>query len=63
VNYLDCILDQLRFIKSKREIAVMREATDIADPSILRAMNAAIPGLLSNATTVATDRSGPAENG
>ena len=42
---LDPILDQLRAIKSEREIAVMREATDIADRGIMRAMHAAKPGV------------------
>src|ERR1700728_2072892 len=42
---LDPILDQLRGIKSEREIAVMREATDMADRGIMRAMHAAKPGV------------------
>lgn len=42
---LDPILDQLRAIKSAREIAVMREATDIANRGIMRAMHAAKPGV------------------
>lgn len=42
---LDPIVDDLRAIKSPREIAVMREATRITDRGILRAMHAARPGL------------------
>jgi Xaa-Pro aminopeptidase len=42
---LDPIVDQLRAIKSEREIAVIREATRIADRGILRAMHAAKAGL------------------
>jgi Xaa-Pro aminopeptidase len=42
---LDPIVDELRAIKSTREIAILREATRIADRGILRAMHAAKPGL------------------
>jgi Xaa-Pro aminopeptidase len=42
---LDPILDQLRLTKSPREIAVIREATRIANEGILEAMREAHPGL------------------
>lgn len=42
---LDPLIDQLRAIKSPREIAILREATRITDRGILRAMHAARPGL------------------
>ena len=42
---LDPVVDQLRAIKSEREIAVIREATRIADRGILRAMHAAKAGM------------------
>lgn len=45
IRDLDLILDDLRAIKSEREIAVMREATRLADRGIERAMHAARPGL------------------
>ncbi|ADW71030.1 aminopeptidase P N-terminal domain-containing protein [Granulicella tundricola] len=45
IRDLDPIVDELRAIKSEREIAVLREATRIADRGILRAMHAAKPGL------------------
>ncbi len=45
IQDLDPLIDTLRAIKSEREIAVIREATHIADLGILRAMHAARPGL------------------
>jgi Xaa-Pro aminopeptidase len=45
IRDLDPIVDDVRAIKSDREIAVLREATHIADRGILRAMHAAHPGL------------------
>ncbi len=45
IRDLDPILDELRAIKSEREIAVIREATVMADRGIMRAMHAAKPGL------------------
>jgi len=45
IKDMDPIVDELRAIKSDREIAVLREATRIADRGILRAMHAAKPGL------------------
>jgi len=45
VRDLDPILDQLRFIKSAREIAVVREATRITGLGIMQAMREAKPGL------------------
>jgi Xaa-Pro aminopeptidase len=41
---LDPILDAMRFIKSPREIAVMREATRITGLGIMEAMREAAPG-------------------
>jgi Xaa-Pro aminopeptidase len=41
---LDPILDAMRFIKSAREIAVMREATRITGLGIMEAMREAAPG-------------------
>jgi Xaa-Pro aminopeptidase len=45
IRDLDPLVDELRAIKSEREIAVIREATRIADRGILRAMHAAKPGI------------------
>ncbi len=45
IRDLDPIVDDLRAIKSEREIAVLREATRITDRGIMRAMHAAKPGL------------------
>ena len=45
VRDLDPILDDLRLIKSPREIARIREATDIASEGILEAMREARPGI------------------
>jgi Xaa-Pro aminopeptidase len=45
IRDLDPLVDELRAIKSEREIAVIREATRIADRGILRAMHAAKPGM------------------
>jgi Xaa-Pro aminopeptidase len=45
IRDLDPIIDDLRAIKSPREIAVIREATRLTDRGILRAMHAARPGL------------------
>jgi Xaa-Pro aminopeptidase len=45
VRDLDPILDQLRFIKSAREIAVVREATRITGLGIMQAMREAKPGV------------------
>jgi Xaa-Pro aminopeptidase len=44
VENLDLILDRLRLIKSRREIAAIREATRIAAEGILEGMKAARPG-------------------
>jgi Xaa-Pro aminopeptidase len=44
IKDLDPILDSLRFIKSPREIAVIREATRIAGLGIMAAMREAEPG-------------------
>lgn len=46
IRDLDPIVDDLRAIKTPREIAVLRTATQIADAGILRAMHAAHPGLI-----------------
>jgi Xaa-Pro aminopeptidase len=45
IRNLDPIVDDLRAIKSEREIAVIREATRLADRGIMRAMHAAKPGM------------------
>jgi Xaa-Pro aminopeptidase len=45
IRDLDPVIDRLRAIKSEREIAVIREATRIADRGILRAMHGARAGL------------------
>jgi Xaa-Pro aminopeptidase len=45
IRDLDPVVDELRAIKSAREIAVIREATRIADLGILRAIHAAKPGM------------------
>jgi Xaa-Pro aminopeptidase len=45
VRDLDPVLDQLRFIKSAREIAVIREATRITGLGIMQAMREAKPGI------------------
>jgi Xaa-Pro aminopeptidase len=45
VRDLDPIVDQLRFIKSAREIAVVREATRITGRGIMQAMREAKPGV------------------
>jgi Xaa-Pro aminopeptidase len=45
IRDLDPLVDELRAIKSEREIAAIREATRIADRGILRAMHAAKPGM------------------
>src|SRR5262249_38969000 len=45
IKDLDPLLDALRMIKSPAEIAVIREATRIADLGILAAMKAARPGM------------------
>ncbi len=45
IRDLDPLVDELRAIKSEREIAVIREAIRIADRGILRAMHAAKPGM------------------
>jgi Xaa-Pro aminopeptidase len=44
VRNLDPILDRMRFIKSPREIAVIKEATRIAGEAIMEAMREAKPG-------------------
>jgi Xaa-Pro aminopeptidase len=44
IKDLDPLLDDLRFIKSPREIAVIREATRITMDAILAAMKEAAPG-------------------
>jgi Xaa-Pro aminopeptidase len=45
IRDLDPLIDDLRAIKSPREIAILREATKITDRGILRAMHAAKPGI------------------
>ena len=45
IRDLDPILDELRLVKSPREIAVMREATRIAGIAMMEAMRAARPGM------------------
>jgi len=45
IRDLDPLIDQLRAIKSPREIAVLREATRIADDGIAAAIRAAQPGM------------------
>ncbi len=45
VQNLDPIIDRLRAVKSPREIAVMREATQITGDGIMEAMREAEPGL------------------
>lgn len=45
IRDLDPLIDDLRAIKSLREIEVLREATRITDRGILRAMHAARPGI------------------
>ncbi len=45
IRDLDPILDELRFIKSPREIAVIREATKITGDAIVEVMRDARPGL------------------
>ena len=45
VNDLDPILDRLRDIKSRREIAIIREATRITGLGIMEAMRDAKPGM------------------
>jgi Xaa-Pro aminopeptidase len=45
IRDLDPLIDDLRAIKSPREIEVLREATRITDRGILRAMHAAKPGI------------------
>ena len=45
IRDLDPILDGLRFVKSPREIAVVREATRIAGLGIMEAMREAEPGM------------------
>ncbi|HZP49210.1 MAG TPA: Xaa-Pro peptidase family protein [Vicinamibacterales bacterium] len=45
IEDLDPVLDRLRSIKDAREIAVVREATRLADDGIVAAMRAAKPGM------------------
>ena len=45
IRDLDPIVDELRFIKSPREIAVIREATKITGDAIVEVMRDARPGL------------------
>jgi Xaa-Pro aminopeptidase len=45
IKDLDLILDELRLIKSPREIAVMRESSRLAGVAIMEAMRAARPGM------------------
>ncbi len=45
IKDVDPILDRLRSIKSAREIAVIRDATRLADEGIVAAMRAAKPGM------------------
>jgi Xaa-Pro aminopeptidase len=44
IKDLDPIIDAMRFIKSAREIAMMREVTKITGEGIIEAMRAAAPG-------------------
>src|SRR5574338_105748 len=45
IKDLDAILDELRLVKSLREIATMRESTRIAGLAMMEAMRAARPGM------------------
>jgi Xaa-Pro aminopeptidase len=45
IKDLDAILDELRLVKSPREIATMRESTRIAGLAMMEAMRAARPGM------------------
>ncbi|HSL22817.1 MAG TPA: aminopeptidase P N-terminal domain-containing protein [Vicinamibacterales bacterium] len=45
IRDLDQVLDELRLLKSPREIAVVRESTRIAGLAIMEAMRAARPGM------------------
>jgi Xaa-Pro aminopeptidase len=45
IKDLDPILDEMRLVKSPREMAVVREATRIAGLAIMEAMRAARPGM------------------
>jgi len=45
IQDLDPILDQMRLVKSAREIATMRESTRIAGLAMMEAMRAARPGM------------------
>jgi Xaa-Pro aminopeptidase len=45
IKDLDTILDEMRLVKSSREIATMRESTRIAGLAMMEAMRAAHPGM------------------
>jgi Xaa-Pro aminopeptidase len=45
IEDLDPILDEMRLVKSPREIAVMRESTRLAGMAMIEAMRAARPGM------------------
>jgi Xaa-Pro aminopeptidase len=55
IKDLDPILDGLRFIKSPREIALMREATRITGLGIMEAMREAAPGKFEYELTAAAE--------
>src|SRR5262249_9128241 len=45
INDLDPVLDEMRLIKSAREIAAIKEATRIAGLAIMESMRSAKPGM------------------
>lgn len=55
VRSLDPILDRLRFIKSPREIAVLREAARVGGDGIMQAMREARPGMFEHELQAAAD--------
>ena len=55
IKDLDPILDEMRLIKSAREIATIREATRIAATGIMEAMRAARPGMYEYELEAITD--------
>lgn len=55
VRALDPILDRLRFIKSPREIAVLREAARVGGEGIMQAMREARPGMFEYELQAAAD--------
>ncbi len=55
IKDLDPILDEMRLVKSEREIATIREATRIAATGIMEAMRAAHPGMYEYELEAITD--------